>query len=86
VTRLSLQPVRLPLGDDTEGRLVFADDVLVAVLVRLSELHGEAGGSWFLETSFGPAVGQPEHPTFSSLANAEDWLRERMPGWASPSA
>ena len=50
---LTLTPVRL--GTDTadeDGRLVFAGDCLVAVLVQLAEGH-EAEGHWFLEHGFG---------------------------------
>ena len=45
--RLSLteQPVQVAVGgDDEEGCLIFADDRLVAVLIRLSRLHEELAG------------------------------------------
>jgi hypothetical protein len=54
--RLSLteQPVQVAVGgDDEEGCLIFADDRLVAVLVRLSQLHEELAGRWYLEAGFG---------------------------------
>ena len=42
---LRLQPVRVATGcDDTDSQLVFADDLLVAVLVQLSDLHEQAVG------------------------------------------
>jgi hypothetical protein len=34
---LTTQPVRVATGHDEEGCLIFADDRLVAVLVRLSD-------------------------------------------------
>jgi hypothetical protein len=52
--KMDFQPVRVATGsDDQEGVLAFANDQLIAVLVRLSELHEELTGSWFLEASFG---------------------------------
>src|SRR5688572_29225671 len=36
---LTFQPVRIATCHDEDGRLVFADDRLVAVLVRLSDEH-----------------------------------------------
>ncbi len=79
MTRVSLQPVRVALGEDHEGRLVFVDEVLVAVLVRLSELHGEAEGSWFLEAAFGLADGEHDHPVFPDLPAAQAWVLGRLP-------
>jgi hypothetical protein len=46
---LRLQPVQVATGsDDTESLLVFADDFLVAVLVRLSDDHGAGLSQSFL--------------------------------------
>jgi hypothetical protein len=75
---LSLQPVRVSTGSaDEEGCLVFGDGRLVAVLVRLSEQHGEDEGAWYFETGFGRLDGI-EHPTFPDLETAQDWVAERM--------
>jgi len=42
---LRLQSVQVATkSDDTESQLVFADDFLVAVLVRLSEQHESPSG------------------------------------------
>ncbi len=79
MTRLNFQPVRVSLGEDDEGRLVFAGDALVAVLVRLSALHGEAEGSWFLEGAFGLEGDGIEHPLFADLRAAEAWILSRLP-------
>lgn len=38
---------------DDDGRLVYAGDRLVAVLVRLSPEHAELAGHWYIEVSFG---------------------------------
>jgi hypothetical protein len=77
---LTLQPVRVETGGpDEEGRLVLADDKLVAVLVRLSEAQDDANlaGQWFLEAGFGGVDG-PTHPTFGDLEAAQDWIRQRL--------
>jgi hypothetical protein len=51
---LHLQPICLATSsDDSESQLVFSDDCLVAVLVRLSEFHEEDAGMWYLEAGFG---------------------------------
>lgn len=77
MTQVILQPVRISLGDDEEGRLVFVADALVAVLVRLSELHGAEAGGWFLEAGFGRLDGA-DHPIFPDLEAAQVWVVERL--------
>jgi hypothetical protein len=62
---------------DEEGCLVFADNRLVAVLVRLSELHGRKAGRWYLEHGFGKLDG-PAHPDFTDLDEAQDWVAQRF--------
>jgi hypothetical protein len=62
---------------DEEGCLVFADNRLVAVLVRLSELHGRKAGRWYLEHGFGKLDG-PAHPDFTDLDEAQDWVAQRV--------
>jgi hypothetical protein len=75
---LTAQPIRVATsraGD--EGCLVLADDVLVAVLVLLSDQYGPEAGRWFLETGYGPVDG-PAHPTFADVDAAQDWIAERL--------
>lgn len=73
----SLQPVRVDTGGaDEDGRLVFRDGKLAAVLVRLSDGHGDAAGRWFLERGFG-RLDVPWHPSFDGVGAALDWVRER---------
>jgi hypothetical protein len=82
--RLSLtqQPVRIAVGgDDEEGCLVFANDELVAVLVRLSRLHEELAGRWYLEAGFGRLDG-PHKPTFRDLGAAREWITRHLTGTA----
>lgn len=77
---LRLQPVQVATGSsDTESCLVFSDGFLVAVLVRLSDDHGDAAGAWFLEAGFGP-LDHPKPPTFTNLDEAQDWVAQRLAG------
>ena len=81
---LTLQPVRVANGHDEEGVLAFFEERLVAVLVHLSEENEIAPGDWFLEAGFGRLDGV-EHPTFSDLEAAQDWLAKRLgPAPAQP--
>ena len=83
---LTLQQVFVETGGpDEEGRLVFADGKLVAVLVRLSEQHEDEGlaGHWFFEAGFGRLDG-PSHPSFGDLRAAENWIARRLKGSAAP--
>jgi hypothetical protein len=76
---LRFEPVQVaPGGGDTDGRLVFADWYLVAVLVRLSEGHGEEAGRWFLEAGFGLAVTVLKPPTFADLDEAQAWITQQL--------
>jgi hypothetical protein len=72
------QPVQVETGsDDTESRLVFAGERLVAVLVRLSDRHESDAGKWFLEVGFG-RVDDPRKPIFVDLREAEHWISGRL--------
>lgn len=52
--KLRTEEVRLGnSGTDEDGRLVYAEDCLVAVLARLGSIHGEEAGQWFVETAYG---------------------------------
>ena len=74
---LTSRPVRVATGADEDGCLVFSDDRLVAVLVRLSDRHEIAPGRWFHEAGFGP-LDEPDHPTFTSLEDAKDYIARRL--------
>ncbi|MFC3077334.1 hypothetical protein ACFODL_04460 [Phenylobacterium terrae] len=74
---LRFQPVLVATGEEGEGQLVFWEDHLVAVLVRLSALHDEASGRWFLEAAFGRLDG-PAHPTFATLDEARSWIEAAL--------
>ena len=74
-----LEPIHVATGEEGEARLVFHDGRLVAVLVRLSDLHGQEAGWWFLEKGFG-SFDAPFHVSFPDLQAAEAWLRSRLRG------
>jgi len=73
--KLTFQPVTLAASNnDDEGMLVFRDGHLLGVLSRLSEIHDNLAGLWFIEALFDRG---PEYhmPTFESLEDVESWLR-----------
>ncbi len=75
---LSLQPMRVATGFDEEGMLVLDEGQrLLAVLVRLSDENEAAPGQWFVEAGFGRLDGG-NHPTFSNLDMAQDWIGQRL--------
>jgi hypothetical protein len=71
-----MQPTRLA-ADDNDGLLVFSKAGLVAVLMRLSELHEQAAGQWFLEAGFGE-LDRHKHAIFPDLDTAKNWIVERI--------
>ena len=75
---LALQPVRVATGFDEEGMMVLDEGQrLLAVLVRLSDDNEIAPGQWYLEAGFGRLDGG-DHPTFSNLEMAQDWINQRL--------
>lgn len=74
---LTLQPVEVAARHDNEGQLVFADGRLVALLVRLSQLHEDAAGRWFLEVGF-EALDYPSAIDFPDLDAALAWIEARL--------
>jgi hypothetical protein len=76
---LTFEPVRIATGHDEDGRLVFAGDRLVTVLVRLCDEHEIAPGRWFYEAGFGPLSG-PDHTTFASLEAAGSYISSQISG------
>jgi hypothetical protein len=73
---LQIQPTRLA-ADDADGLLVFSNKGLVAVLVRLSEIHEDAAGQWFIEAGFGQ-LDRHKHAIFPDLETAQNWIAERI--------
>jgi hypothetical protein len=80
---LTLQPILVAAGEEGEGRLVFRDGWLVAVLVRLSAQHREQAGFWYLEKGFG-ALDGPELPSFEDLDQAKAWIADHFQGVVPP--
>jgi hypothetical protein len=72
------EPVRVRTGSpDEEGRLVQRDKQLVAVLVRLSEQHGDDAGKWVVEAAFAfPDAARDQ--LFESLGDAEAWFQRHI--------
>ncbi|MCJ2109138.1 hypothetical protein MKK70_27960, partial [Methylobacterium sp. E-041] len=69
-TLLVLQPILVDTGSpDREGRLVLANGLLIAVLVRLDTPEHEVGPGWFVEAAFGRLVGISA-PIFATLEEA----------------
>jgi hypothetical protein len=67
--------VELRASRDHEGVILFDGDVLVAILAKLSEDHGEAAGRWFIE--FLPGMeGQRLPEPFAALPDAVRWIEE----------
>ncbi|MDR7039289.1 MULTISPECIES: hypothetical protein [Methylobacterium] len=82
MVEITLQPVQIgTLTADTDGRLVFADGKLVAVLVRLSEeLHSADGnaGQWCVEAGFGACEVGMLAVRFDSLEAARSWVADQI--------
>ncbi|MCJ2075307.1 hypothetical protein MKK68_06490 [Methylobacterium sp. E-016] len=75
-TLLVLQPIMVDTGSpDREGRLVLANGLLIAVLVRLDTPEHEVGPGWFVEAAFGRLFGVSA-PIFDTLEEATRWLRQ----------
>ncbi|TXN29100.1 hypothetical protein FV232_27945 [Methylobacterium sp. WL30] len=75
-TLLVLQPILVDTGSpDREGRLVLANGLLIAVLVRLDTPDHEMGRGWFVEAAFGRLFGVLA-PIFDTLEEATRWLRQ----------
>jgi hypothetical protein len=77
---LTFQPVRVATGFDEEGMMALDEGQrLVAVLVRLSDDNEVAPGQWYFEAGFGRLDGG-NHPIFSNLDMAQDWISQRLAG------
>jgi hypothetical protein len=75
--KLTTTPVQVATGHDEEGCLVFGDDRLLAVLVRLSNQHEDVAGQWFLEAGFGE-LDRRHHPIFADLEAGLEWIVSRL--------
>lgn len=77
ISRLSMHDTLVLTGSrDAEGRLVYADGRLCAVLVKLSADHGDLEGCWHLEVGFGPC--EARCAVFPDLDAARAWIDARL--------
>jgi hypothetical protein len=77
-TLLVLPPIMVDTSSpDCEGRLVLANGLLIAVLVRLDTPGHEMGKGWFVEAAFGRLFGISA-PIFATLEEATRWLRQHQ--------
>ncbi len=76
------QSVRIGSGftREEDGRLVFVDGRLAAILVCRSDPTEPNGRSpWFINAGFGPIAGLQE--TFPSFEYAATWILRRFKNW-----
>lgn len=79
---ISFQPLRVLIdGHDSEGRLIFADDHLSAVIVRLDGEHHDLQGKglWHLEAGFGKC-NTASAPLFKTPDEAGAWVKTILTG------
>ncbi|MBE7158282.1 MAG: hypothetical protein INR62_07580 [Rhodospirillales bacterium] len=74
---LKFRPVQIAVGEEGSGLLVFNGEWLIAVLVQLSDSHGDQAGHWFLETGYG-RFSEGEQPVFVDRAEAAAWFRSSL--------
>jgi hypothetical protein len=74
---LELRHVVIADEGGQEGRLVFRDGQLIAVLALLSEAHDDLAGHWYVEAVFGKLANSlSPQPAFKDLHAAQTWLAE----------
>jgi hypothetical protein len=71
--QITFKPVKVRVAGQTEGRLAFAGDALVAVLVKLDDSHGTLQGRWYAEAAFN-SLERMEDSTFETLDEAAAWI------------
>ena len=75
---LTMRPVQLGANSsDREARLVLEGEELVAILSRLTNLHGSDRGKWYLEIGFGRLDDQ-DVPLFFTLEDAREWIADHL--------
>ena len=72
--QITFTPVKVRVPGQSEGRLVFAGDALVGVLVKLDDSHGDLRGRWYAEAAFN-SLERMEESTFETLDEAAAWIR-----------
>jgi hypothetical protein len=78
---LRVENVRIAAGGEArpdEGLLVYGDDALVAILVKLDrELALQTRGTWYLQSGFGP-IDDFHHPSFKTVEDTLAWIARRL--------
>jgi hypothetical protein len=77
---LRLQSTKVATSSlDRQGGLFYADDLLVAVIVRLEDpIHGQDYiGKWHLEATF-DGLPFPNDRVFDDIEHAKRWIEERI--------
>jgi len=77
---ITSQPVKVLVdGHDSEGRLIFANDQLSAVIVRLDgDAHApDYKNLWNLEAGFGKC-NVPDPPLFRTPEEAGAWVKQKL--------
>ena len=89
---ITLQPISVMTdGGGSDGHMILADGLLVAILSRVTEeqtLGGQAQvEGWFLEAGFGPCgvLMSVTPPVFVDVEQAVAWVRTRLEAGFSPS-
>jgi hypothetical protein len=78
---ISLMPLRVLIdGHDTEGNLIFWDNQLAAVFVRLDGTHHdpEHKGWWHLEAGFGKCDVRVAPHVFKTPEGAGAWVEQTL--------
>ena len=72
--QVKFTPVKVGVAGQSEGRLAFIEDTLVAVLVKLDDSHGDLQGRWYAEAAFN-SLERMEESTFQTLDEAAAWIK-----------
>jgi hypothetical protein len=71
--RVTFQPVEVAVAGQTDGRLVFVDGKLAAVLIKLGVSQNELEGRWYAEAAFNGLERMSDH-TFQDLQAVAAWI------------
>jgi hypothetical protein len=67
------QPVKVAITGQSDGRLVFLDGNLVAVVTRLDHTNDDFSGRWFAEAHF-DGMEDIQDQTFGSLEEVQAYI------------
>lgn len=70
---VEFRPVKVRIEGQSDARLAFLDDELIAVLIKLDSTHGDLEGKWYVEAAFNHLEGMREQ-TFDSLDDVCEWV------------